>query len=87
MRYFYTIISVRVDVAANRVVQTKKIGLVEIEKDLQRLHQIDANDMLKNFYNMIQIIQRFPDGKYLFRHEVKHNNQVLIYTETDDRYV
>lgn len=78
-------ISVRIDVESQRIVQCKEITLDDIERDLQRLYQIDARTLLENLWCLLRTIQKFPQGEYLFRHEPKHNNQVMVYAKTDDK--
>lgn len=42
--------------------------------------------LLDHLWNMLRTLQKFPQGDYLFRHESKHNNQVMVYAKTDDKY-
>lgn len=79
--------SVRVDVESQRILSSKQMKLSDIESDLQRLYQIDSNSILKTLWHILRMMQKFPHGEYLLRHEQKHNNQVMVYTKIDERYL
>lgn len=82
----FNLFSVRIDLESRRILSDKQLKLADIERDLQRLYQIDPHAILCNVWNIFRLLLKFPQGKFLLGHEPKHNQKVMVFAETEDRY-
>lgn len=84
---FVFISLVRVDSVSGEVMSVARLTLPEIESEMLRLHKLRPNAMLGRLSNIFAIIERLPANKYLLRHTAKGGNKVMVFVQSDNKYV
>lgn len=73
---------VRIDSRTLLLMATEYVSCCEIEADLQRLYNVDPDNLLVNLMNTLRVVAYFPQGQYILNHDSK-TSRIAVYMKTD----
>lgn len=76
------VIRLRIDYLTSIVMSVNYLNKEEIESEMNRLYGLKPERILTRLYNILNLVTRFPAGKYLLDKD-QSSAQILVYMETE----